>query len=76
MDKIIIGHTDYSRRQIEAGGVVFIGTSPNKLLELIEAYESVGYEVKFETSLLRKIFGLGIYKVIAQKQSPITPKQD
>mgnify|MGYP001558495112 CR=1 FL=1 len=68
-EKIIIGDSDYSRKQIESresdGGW---GDSARDVLKTIREYENNGYEVKFETSLFRKIFCMGIYRVVAYKK--------
>ena len=42
-----------------------IGCSAKYFLETIKQYEQEGYTVKFETSIWRKIFGMGIYKIVA-----------
>jgi hypothetical protein len=67
-EKIKIGTSDYSRKEMESGDIGWaIGTSTNDYMETIELYEREGYTVSFETSLFRKLFGLGIYKVVARK---------
>lgn len=67
-EKIKIGATDYSRKEMESGDIGWsIGTSAKEFMETIKLYEREGYTVSFETSLFRKIFGLGIYKVVARK---------
>lgn len=58
-NKIKIGDSDYTRFSI--------GCSANEFLSAIKYYEDLGYKVKFETNLFRKIFGFGIYKVMAYK---------
>lgn len=63
--KIIIGNSDYSREQVEKGNIVSVGCSRSELLQVIENYERAGYEIKFETNLFRRIFGIGIYRIVA-----------
>lgn len=68
---IKIGISDYTRKEMEQnGGGWFIGISAHEYLEAIADWERAGYTVKFETSLLRRIFGLGKYKVMAYKNEP------
>ncbi len=68
MEKIIIGNSDYSRKEIEDGIKGYtIGSSSNDVLETIKYYEGKGYTVKFETSIFRKIFAIAIYKIVAYK---------
>lgn len=66
MEKINIGNTDYTKAQMEKG-VYGWGTSNEEFLQTIRTYEADGYTVKFETNLLRRIFAIGIYKVVAYK---------
>jgi len=68
MEKIKIGNSDYSRKQMEQGDNGWtIGCSAKYFLDTIKQYENKGYTVKFETSIWRKIFGMGIYKVMAYR---------
>lgn len=68
MEKIKIGNSDYSRKQMEQGDIGWtIGCSSKYFLDTIKQYESEGFTVKFETSILRKIFGMGIYEVVAYR---------
>jgi hypothetical protein len=66
MEKIKIGNSDYTKQQMEQG-VYGWGTSAREYIETIKQYENEGYTVKFETSIWRKIFGIGIYKVVAYR---------
>ena len=68
MEKVKIGNSDYSRIQMEQGDSGWtIGCSAEYFLNTIKQYENEGYTVKFETSIWRKIFGWGIYKVVAYR---------
>ena len=68
IEKIIIGNSDYTRKEMESGTDSWtIGSSSNHFLSVIKHYEKLGFTVKFETSIWRKLFGIGIYKVIAYK---------
>ena len=66
MEKIKIGNSDYKREEIEQG-ICGWGTSNSEFLLTIKEYEAEGYTVKFETNLWRRIFALGIYKVVAYR---------
>lgn len=66
MKKIKIGNSDYNRKQIESG-VYGWGTTNKVFLQTIKEYEDDGYIVKFETSIWRKLFCVGIYNVVAIK---------
>ena len=63
-----IGESDYSRQEIESNSCGWTWGSINAVLEAIKEAESNGYDVIFKTSLLRRIFCLGKYKIIAKKQ--------
>jgi hypothetical protein len=67
MERVIIGYSDYSRQQIEKGNIWILGDSRECILDTIAAFEHEDYNVKFETSLFRKIFCLAKYKVVAYK---------
>jgi len=67
LEKITIGQSDYSRKQMGNGTGWSWGVSDEYFLETIKAYEEAGYTVKFKTSLLRRIFAVGKYKVVAYK---------
>jgi len=66
MEKINIGNSDYSREEMEQGLYGF-GTSAKEFLNVIMRFEKDGYQVKFETSIWRKIFSSAIYKVVAYR---------
>ncbi len=66
VDCIIIGNSDYDRKELEDGRCGW-GTTSNDFLETITEYESLGFEVRFETSFFRKIFGVTKYKVVGYK---------
>ena len=67
-EKIVIGSSDFSREDIEAGKTNHaIGVPADYLLETIKGFEDDGYEVKFETSFWRTIFGIEIFKMVAYK---------
>lgn len=65
-EKIKIGVSDYSREQMENDAYGW-GTTGPEFLDTIEEYERIGYQVKFETNWLRRIFAIGIYKITAYK---------
>lgn len=67
MNKIKIGVSDYTKEEMIYNDSWAIGCSSDYFLNIIKQYEKDGYEVKFETNLFRKIFGFGIYKVVAYK---------
>lgn len=64
MKKIKIGNSDFTRKQLEEG-VWTWGTSAWECTETIRHFEREGYVVKFETSILRKIFCIGKFKIVA-----------
>jgi len=66
MTKIHVGNSDYTRQQMEQGAKG-CGDSAEYFLDTIKKYEDDGYTVKFETSIWRKFFCVGIYKVIAYR---------
>ena len=70
MEKIKIGNSDYTKEQMQKG-VHGWGTSDKDFLETIKQYEDDGYTVKFETSIWRKIFCVGIYSVVAIKNNVV-----
>ena len=65
-DKVIIGNSDYTRKEIENGAGWVIG-NPVNFLQTIRAVEREGYTVKFETSLFRKILCVSKYRVVGYK---------
>jgi hypothetical protein len=68
--RVILGNSDYTRDQMvngDADSVWAIGDSASYFLNIIQSYEDDGYVIKFETSFIRKLFGVGKYKVIAYK---------
>lgn len=68
-EKIVIGQSDYTREEMRNGNIGWtFGTSSSTFLDIIAHYEHDGYEVKFETNLIQRIFGLGKYKVTAYKE--------
>lgn len=68
--KIIIGNSDYTRSEIEEGKCKnAFGSTRTQFLEQILIVERYGYVVKFKTNILRRIFCLGKYRVVAYKQS-------
>lgn len=66
MEKITIGNSDYTREEIESGAHGAWG-DVHTFLELIYMCERKGYTIVFKTSLLRRIFCTGKYKVIGIK---------
>lgn len=73
-EKVVIGNSDYTREEMESGIYWGLGDSAEDFLNTILAVEREGYEVRFETNIFRRIFGLGIYKVVGYKtihQPPI-----
>ena len=71
MEKVVIGESDYTRKQMEDGDTSWaIGSSGREYLETIKWYEEHGFRVEFETNIFRRIFAIGIYKVVAYKDSP------
>ena len=69
MEEIVIGNSDYTRKEMENGEYSWltIGTSAKEFIDTIESYESAGYTVTFRTSFFRRIFGMGKYQVVASK---------
>ena len=68
-DKVTIGYSDYKRELMETGKIGWtIGDDTDEFLSVIQGYEKNGYKVVFKTNIIRRIFGLGIYKVIAYVQ--------
>lgn len=67
MDCVIIGNSDYSRKQMEEGSSGW-GVSSSEFLETIREYEIQGYDVKFETSIFRMIFGVTKYRVVGYRK--------
>lgn len=67
MDYILIGNSDYNREELEQNKWGW-GNSSLDFLNEIREYESLGFEVKFETSLLRRIFGVTKYKVVGYRK--------
>jgi hypothetical protein len=67
MEKIVIGQSDYPRKAIEENKCGWTLGSTTTFLETIKLLEENGYTIKFETSLFRRLFALGIYKIIAYK---------
>ena len=65
-NKIIIGNSDYSREEMEKEPYGW-GVPASSYLETIKSYEEKGYKVTFNTSLLRRIFCMGKYQVVATK---------
>lgn len=74
IERIKIGNSDYSREEIKRGceidrdGGWQIGSSFEEFMDRFEEFEKLGYKIKFETSIFRKIFGMGIYKIVAVKE--------
>jgi hypothetical protein len=68
MDCVIIGNSDYNRKQMEEEVCSRLEISPSEFLEAIREYEIQGYDVKFETSLFRMIFGVTKYKVVGYRK--------
>jgi hypothetical protein len=64
--KFVIGNTDYTREQLSKG-VYGWGASSKQFLDRIVTFENEGFSVKFETSLLRKLFGVGKYRVVGYR---------
>lgn len=73
VEKVKIGTSDYTRDQMERG-VYGWGTSSSEYIDTIKQYEKDGYVVKFETNIFRRIFGFGIYKVVAYRENSINNK--
>ncbi len=65
---MIIGYSDYSRDQIESNQCGWTFGSRNHLLSRILEAEASGYNVTFETSIFRRIFCTGIYKIVATEK--------
>lgn len=67
-EKILIGKSDYTRKEIESGNMGWsIGSTDKEFLRRILEYENDSYTVIFKTNIFRRIFGFGTYKVIAFK---------
>jgi hypothetical protein len=65
IDQQTLGQSDYTRKQMEDGTGWSIGSTDEEFLQRIKDYEEQGYVVEFKTNIFRRIFSLGIYKVIA-----------
>lgn len=68
--KEIIGYSDYTRAEIRdqiiRGETIYsLGDSVQSFLSKISQSEKKGYTVKFETSIIRRLFKLALYKVVA-----------
>ena len=75
VETIILGHSDYSRTEIERGAPDYwtIGNTKEDVLSAIREYESYGYTITFKKkSFLQELFSIGKYKIIATK--PLTQK--
>lgn len=64
--KIIVGYTDFNRKKLEKGCYGW-GASSEYFMASIKEFEDAGFTVKFKTSILRKVFCMAIYKVVAYK---------
>lgn len=68
-NKIVIGNSDYSREEMESGlAEGGWGTDTDEYLRRIKYYENTGRIVKFETSLFRRLFGIGKYRVVSYQK--------
>ena len=73
VEKIIIGHSDYSREQIDTGdcGKWQIGSTQEYMKHHLKKFEELGYTVTFEKKFfLTQIFSLGTYRIIGTKIKP------
>ena len=67
-EKRVIGESDYTREEIESGKTNgSFGTPAIIFKARLAEYEKQGYTIKFETSIFRKIFAVGKYKIVAYK---------
>jgi len=64
---VIIGNSDFTRDEITAKYKPWMLGDPYEMFRKIVAYEDKGYVVRFNTSLLRRIFGICKYQVVAKK---------
>lgn len=65
--QFIIGYTDYTRQQIVSGAAIGGFGNYDEIVESILYAEEDGWEVKFETSLFRKLFCTAKYRIVAIK---------
>lgn len=61
--KKVLGYSDFSREEIENGAFGIVDSNED-IITLIQEEEKKGNKVKFETSIWRKIFCSGIYKIV------------
>lgn len=74
MQKIVIGNSDFNRKELEDNKYGW-GNSSQEFLRTIIEYENQGFEIQFETNLIRLIFGTTKYKVVGyRKLIPIKVK--
>ena len=62
-----IGQSDYNRKRVEQGNLGWTIGDEDLLLSTIKIFEKNGYTVEFRTNIFRRLFALGIYKVVAIK---------
>lgn len=68
LDRWTLFQTDYTRQEIESGKANGgFGCIPQECIDLMVNVENLGFVVKFRTSLLRRIFCVAKYKVIAYR---------
>lgn len=69
VEKIIIGYSDYSRKEMESGKAFGgVGSIVSEWIQSIKHYEENGYKVIFKTNILRKILSVK-FKVVAIKKN-------
>lgn len=69
-EKIVIGYSDYSRKEMESGKAFGgIGSMVSEWLESIKHYESIGYKVVFKSNIGIWILKGVKFKVIAIKKT-------
>lgn len=66
MEQIIIGNSDYNRKELEDNKWGW-GNTAIEFIRTINHYEDIGYEVKFETNIFRLLFGIK-YKVVGYRK--------
>ena len=75
MQQIIIGNSDYNRKELEDNKCGW-GNTALEFIKTINYYEDNGYEVRFETNIFRILFGKTKYKIVGyRKLIPIKIKK-
>ncbi len=62
---IVVGYSDYPLKQIESDNCGCTIGNHLEMKETLALYKELGFRIEFKTSLFRRIFCLGKYKIIA-----------